>query len=292
MSRLDNFTTGLKLEIFNCCKDMGEESKTAIASKPLPPTSSLQGGHPQPTMARKQHFRLFDLPLEIQRLIFDCHYEPWSLTIIDTYWRLQESDYFDMDRYASDTEYSPVLLQGVPPPFLSMTCKAIYNETQSSLMRSFLGQTTLFIKHCHLRLPELPDRLSFVYPETTYLILYERAFIDLFTLRDFPTLEDLIVKCCPDTLEWDGEEHLEDEDFQAWARQEQIALERRSRKPLLHSKVTTILDPGFEQIDGGEYVQCYLAEEQEDIGVDREKCDEETEADNEEDDVESLDDQT
>ena len=178
--------------------------------------------------------------------------------------------------YSTDTEYNPVLIEGLPSPALSLTSKLIYRETQRSLMKSFDGLASITTRGCHFQLPVLPDRLRFIYQQTKYLEMDVRSFIDSFNPRHFPVLKFLTIKCTPICLFSNplGREYPDnDEAFQEWAREQRSALERRSGKALLYTKFTTILDSQFEQIHGDECVRCYLAEDQSDVRVHRERCD-------------------
>ena len=257
------------------CKDTLECSKVSKSSEQFQVMLSSQKPRVH-SITQKQRFRLFDLPLEVQRMIFDACYEPWSLRIIDFYWCVKRSEYFSLDRYSHDAKYNPVLLEGLPSPSLSLTCKSVYHETQRSLMKSFDGLASITTRDCHFQLPVLPERLGFAYQQTKYLEMDVRSFVDLFSPQSFPALKFLTIKCTPICLysnplarEYPGD----DEAFQEWAKEQHSVLERRSRKPLIHINFTTILDPQFEQIHGDECVRCYLAEEQSDVLVHRERCD-------------------
>lgn len=219
--------------------------------------------------SKHQHFKLRDLPAEIQRIIFDTYYDPWRLNISDLYWQLIESDNFCLDRYTSDSNYSPVYFRGLPSPNLSLTSKYIYNETKWSLMRSFTGQVIVMTQSSRSSLSQLPQRLNFVLQKTTALALYERAFVDLFRSRLFPELERLVIRCFTSGLPHD----LDEAEWQEWAKHPQSVFERRSRKPLLYTRFKTVLDPGYEQWGGNQYVACELAQAEEDIVVEKEACD-------------------
>lgn len=262
-------------EALTRCKDMVEGPKASKSSDPFQVMLSSRNPHLH-SSTQKQQFRLFDLPLEVQRLIFDAYYEPWGLRIVDTYWCVKQSKYFSLDRYSDDAKYNPVLVEGLPSPSLSLTCKSIYHETQRSLMKSFDGLASITTRDCHFQLPMLPKRLSFAYQQTKYLEMDVRSFIDFFSPQSFPALKFLTIKCTPICLFSNplGREYPEDDEaFQEWAKEQHSVLERRSSKPLLYTKFTTILDPQFEQIHGDECVRCYLAEEQSDVFVHRERCD-------------------
>jgi len=226
--------------------------------------------------AKGRHFRLLDLPLEVQRLIFDFYHEPWSLRIVDTYWCIKKSRNFCLDRYATDARYTPMLLEGLPSPSLSLTCKPIFHESQWSLMKSFTGLNSIATRDSHFHLPTLPKALSFVYQQTKYLETDVRSFIDLFEPKLFPVLRFLTIKCTPICLFANplGRQYPEnDEAFCDWAKEQRSVLERRSRKPLLHPGFVTILDPQLEQTHGDERVRCYLAEEQKAVRVRRKRLD-------------------
>lgn len=255
-------------------KDIVRGSRTSKYPEQCQAMFLSQGPHVH-SNTQKQHFRLFDLPQEIQRMVFDACYEPWSLRIIDFYWCIKRSTYFSLDRYSHDAMYNPVLLEGLPSPSLSLTCKSVYYETQRSLMKSFDGLACITTRNCHFQLPVLPERVSFVYERTKNLEMNVRSFIDFFNPKCFPALKSLTIKCTPICLFSNPlarEYPDDDEAFQEWAKEQHSVLERRSRKRLLYTKFTTILDPQFEQIHGNECVRCYLAEEQSKVLVRWERC--------------------
>lgn len=223
---------------------------------------------------RRPHFRLLDLPVELQRLIFDHCFEPWSLQIIDNYWRTSKSRYFCMDQYCYNPDYKPSILAGTPSVSLPLTCRYVNNETQASILKAYTGLLEISIRASHPNLPKLPPRFSRLYSLTTDLIVDERAFVDSFQPRNFPLLKELTISCfpifCPDNFSGRSAP-LSDERFQDWAKEQQILLERRSRKKLLNSTFVTVLDSQAEQWESDESVFCYLAEDKKAIQVLREK---------------------
>lgn len=230
--------------------------------------------HLAPPPSVHPHIKLLDLPLELQTLIFDHCFQPWSLHIIDNYWRLSKSKYFCLDSYCQNPDYKASILAGAPRPFLSMTCRHIHRETETSFLKSYTGMLEIDIRSSRLGLPVLPPRFSKIYRLTKVLVMDERAFVDLFYTRDFPFLKELTISCfpifCPDNLSGDTAP-LDDKGFQSWARTYQRLLERRSRKKLVSADYVTVLDSQAEQWDSNESVFCYLSDEQKDIQVVREK---------------------
>lgn len=230
--------------------------------------------HPVDASLQRPSSRLLDLPVELQRLIFDHCFEPWSLQIIDNYWRVSKSKYFCLDQHCYNPDYRPSILAGAPSVSLSLTCQYINQETQKSMLKAYTGMLDISIRSSHVSLPKLPSRFARLYAVTTDLILDERAFVDLFQPRNFPMLKELTISCvpifCPDNFSGRFAP-LGDEGFQDWAKEQQILLERRSRKKLLTSKFVTVLDSQAEQWESDESVFCYLAEEKGAIQVVREK---------------------
>lgn len=215
-----------------------------------------------------------DLPIELQRMILDRCYAPWSLQLTDNYWRINRSPYFSLDRYCNDLDYAAFVLSGTPSPSLALTCKHIYRESQSSILQSYTGMLEISARSSHMRLPSLPPRYSFVYNMTTDLILDERAFVDLFQARYFPRLSELTISCfpifCPYSMAGQSAP-LGDEGFQDWAMHQQTVLARRSGKKVRGPTFVTVLDSQAEQWESDESVFCYLAEEKDSIQVVRER---------------------
>lgn len=233
--------------------------------------------HHDPTTDRRRGrppFRLLDLPVELQRIIFDHCFEPWSLQIIDNYWQTSKSEHFCSNQYCYNTDYRTAILSGAPSVSLALTCQYIHRGTQASMMKAFTGMLEISVRVSHPTLPNLPSRFSQLYAMTTDLIVDERAFVDMFQPRHFPMLKELTISCfpifCPDNLSG-RVAPLSDESFQDWAKAQQIILERRSRKKLLNSEYLTVLDSQAEQWESDESVFCYLAERKDDIQVVREK---------------------
>lgn len=218
-------------------------------------------------------FRLLDLPIELQRLIFDHCFEPWNLQIIDNYWRTSKSKYFCLDQYCYNPNYRVSIIVGAPSILLALTCRYINREIQASMMKAYTGMLEISVRASHPTLPTLPSRLSRLYAMTTDLIVDERAFVDLYQPRHFPMLKELTISCfpifCPDNFSG-RVAPLSDESFQDWAKTQQITLERRSKKKLLCSEYLTVLDSQAEQWESDESVFCYLAERKDEIQVVRE----------------------
>lgn len=225
------------------------------------------------TVSISQPSKLLDLPLEIQRMIFDRYYEPWSLRIVDNYWRIKDSKHFNLDAYARKSDYETCALVGTPCVSLSLTCRHIHRETRSSMLKAYRGVLGVDLRSCHLKLPTFPSWLSDIYKLTRILHIEERAFVDLFSPKNFPNLRELTISCfpifSPDTRSG-RTAPLDDEGYQLWARRYSKILERRSRKKLLNARYVTVLDSQAEQYESSESVFCYLAEVMGDIQVVRE----------------------
>lgn len=223
---------------------------------------------------QQQYFRLLELPIELQEMIFDCCYQPWDLEIVDDYWQMCESPYFCLDSYSQNPDYSAVVLYGAPSASLSMTCRYIYHHTETSLLKSYTGILKIHTRSSHSKLPEISLRFSTIYGLTTHLELEQRTFVDLFCPADFPLLKKLTIGCWP--IFWPdnfiGRTHpWSDEEFQEWAKESQRPLERKSRKRLITDKFLTVLKTSADQSgEPDENVYCYLAEEQDDVRVVRE----------------------
>lgn len=285
-------TSNRSSQLVHCGRHCGSKSTSSLSAEPLrtahlylrkatlPIRILLAQAHLVMLLHRTTNpdsrpcFRLLDLPVELQRMIFDYCYKPWSLQIIDNFWRVSKSQHFSLHNHCHNPDYRAAVLVGAPPVSLSLTCQQIHRETQASILKSYTGMLEIDTRSSHLGLPKLPQRLSGVYGMTTVLILDERSFVDLFFPRDFPVLKELTISCfpifCPNNFSG-RTAPLDDEGFQDWAKTYQRLLERKSRKRLLSSEFVTVLDTQAEQWALEESVFCYLAEDKTAIQVVRQR---------------------